>query len=143
MPVPVSQRSFTDCSDFRDEGQFADAAVMQSLNPQFDLLGRLITAAETRHRVISNNIANVNTPNYRRLDVSFEEQLARELAGDVPGQAQPEVVQTPGLVARADGNNVDIDREMGQLSKNAMLQQTWIQLLASEMEQMRLAISGS
>lgn len=143
MPVPVSQRSFTDCSDFRDEGQFADAADMQSLNPQFDLLGRLITAAETRHRVISNNIANVNTPNYRRLDVSFEEQLARELAGDVSGPAQPEVVQTPGLVARADGNNVDIDREMGQLSKNAMLQQTWIQLLASEMEQMRLAISGS
>lgn len=143
MPVPVSQRSFTDCSDFRDEGHFADAADMQSLNPQFDLLGRLITAAETRHRVISNNIANVNTPNYRRLDVSFEEQLARELAGNAAGEAQPEIVQTPGLVARADGNNVDIDREMGQLSKNAMLQQTWIQLLASEMEQMRLAISGS
>ena len=116
---------------------------MQSLNPQFDLLGRLITAAETRHRVISNNIANVNTPNYRRLDVSFEEQLARELAGDPAVQAQPEIVQTPGLVARADGNNVDIDREIGQLNKNAMLQQTWIQLLASDLEQMRLAISGS
>lgn len=116
---------------------------MQSLNPQFDLLGRLINAAETRHRVISNNIANVNTPNYRRLDVSFEEQLAQEMAGGTSMQAQPEIVQTQGLVARADGNNVDIDREIGQLNKNAMLQQTWIQLLASEMEQMRLAISGS
>ena len=135
--------SFAGCSDFRDGDYFADAADMQSLNPQFDLLGRLINAAETRHRVISNNIANVNTPNYRRLDVSFEEQLAREMVGGASTAAQPEIVQTAGLVARADGNNVDIDREIGQLNKNAMLQQTWIQLLASEMEQMRLAISGS
>ena len=47
----------------------ADCDVMESLNSQFDLLGRLIDATEVRHRAISNNLANVNTPNYRRMDV--------------------------------------------------------------------------
>jgi flagellar basal-body rod protein FlgB len=115
---------------------------MQSLNPQFDLLERMITATDVRHKVISNNIANIHTPNYKRMDVSFEEQLAREIQGASTGTSTPEVVFSQGLVARADGNNVDIDREIGQMNKNAMLQQTYIQLLGTHLEQMRLAIEG-
>ena len=116
---------------------------MQSRNPQFDLLGRLITATDMRQRVISNNLANVNTPNFRRLDVDFETQLAQELSGNSHTTATPSVVETKGLTARADGNNVDVDREIGQLNKNAMLQQAYLQLLGSHLEQMRLAIEGS
>jgi flagellar basal-body rod protein FlgB len=116
---------------------------MQPLNPHFDLLGRLITATDMRHRVIGNNLTNVNTPNYRRLDVNFEAQLAQELSGNSHSTATPSVVETQGLTARADGNNVNIDREIGQLNKNAMLQQAYIQLLGSHLEQMRLAIGGS
>lgn len=117
---------------------------MQSLNPQFDLLGRLISATDLRQRVISQNIANVNTPNYRRLDIDFEQQLAAELnsSGPVSIPAEPQVVETPGLNARADGNNVDIDREIGHLNKNALLQQVYLQLLGTEMNQMRIAIEG-
>ncbi|MCA9033763.1 MAG: flagellar basal body rod protein FlgB [Planctomycetaceae bacterium] len=118
---------------------------MQSLNPQFDLLGRLISASEMRHKVISHNIANVNTPDYQRLDVEFEQQLSQELArgqSDGHRSAAPEVIQTPGLINRADGNNVDIDREIGQLNKNALLQQVWLQLLTTEMNQMRTAIES-
>lgn len=137
------QRRFAGCSDCSDEWVAADADRMQPLIPQFDLLGRLITATDLRQRVISNNLANVNTPNYRRMDVDFETQLAQELKGHSHGTATPEVVQTKGLTARADGNNVDIDKEIGQLNKNAMLQQTYIQLLGSHLEQMRLAIEGS
>ena len=116
---------------------------MQSLNPQFDLLGRLINATELRHRVISNNMTNISTPNFRRLDIDFEAQLAEELTGKTHRIATPEVVETQGLTARADGNNVNIEKEIGQLNKNAMLQQTYIQLLGSHLAQMRLAIEGS
>ena len=136
---------YSDCSDLRLP---ADADDMQPLNSQFDLLGRLIDATEVRHRAISNNIANINVPNYRRMDVEFEEQLMRELSspknadGSSRMTAKPELVLTPGLTARADGNNVDIDREMGQMTKNAMLQQTYVQLLSTYLEQMRLAIQG-
>lgn len=118
---------------------------MQSLNPQFDLLGRLVAATDMRHRVISQNLANVNTPNYRRMDVEFERQLAEELsARHAPAElAQPTICHTPGLAVRNDGNNVDMDHEIGQLNKNALLQQMYLQLLGTEMNQMRLAIQGS
>ncbi len=142
MSVPAIQESFAGCPDCSDVTPAADAAFMESLNPQFELLGRMINATELRQRVISNNIANVNTPNYRRLDIDFEKQLADELNGKSGDQASPSIVLTPGLTARADGNNVDIDREIGQLNKNAMLQQTYIQLLGSQLEQMRMAIEG-
>lgn len=144
----VTEARFTGYSDCSDIRWPADADDMQTLNSQFDLLGRLIDATEVRHRAISNNIANVNTPNYRRMDVEFEEHLTRELSspknadGSSRMMAKPEMVLTPGLTARADGNNVDIDREIGQLNKNAMLQQTYVQLLSTYLEQMRLAIQG-
>ena len=121
---------------------------MTSFNSQFDLLGRLIDATEVRQRVISNNITNINTPNYRRMDVEFETQLAKELNSlknsnrTSPIMAKPEMVLTQGLTARADGNNVDIDHEIGQQQKNAMMQQTYIQLLSTYLDQMRLAIQG-
>jgi flagellar basal-body rod protein FlgB len=121
----------------------ADADDMQSFNPQFDLLSRLISATDLRQRVISNNLTNVNTPNYQRLDVDFETQLAQELTGHSSQVAAPRIVEVRGLTSRADGNNVDIDREIGHLGKNAMLQQTYLQLLGSHLEQMRLAIEGS
>ncbi|QDU40256.1 Flagellar basal body rod protein FlgB [Maioricimonas rarisocia] len=101
--------------------------------------------AQLRHRVISHNLANVNTPGYRRLDVEFEGELARQLArssdGDIQS-VQPQVVAEEGLQERADGNNVDVDREMGQLNKNATLFQTYSQLLATHFSSMRRAMEG-
>ncbi len=139
---------FAGYSDCSSTAQTADADDMTSLNSQFDLLGRLIEATEVRQRAISNNLANVNTPNYRRMDVEFEEQLAMELKslkksnGNSAITAKPEMILTQGLTTRADGNNVDIDQEIGHLNKNAMMQQTYIQLLSTYLDQMRLAIQG-
>ena len=139
---------FAGYSDCSGRLATADADDMTSLNSQFDLLGRLIEATEVRQRAISHNIANVNTPNYRRVDVEFETQLAKELNslrnsnGNSTITAKPEMVLTQGLTARADGNNVDIDQEMGHQSKNAMLQQTYLLLLTTYLAPMRLAIQG-
>ena len=137
---------FADCIDCSVDGGVADRSDMQSLNPKVELLGRLISATDLRQKVISQNLANVNTPHYQRLDVDFEQQLARELnsasAGAGVAAAAPVVQLTPGLIARADGNNVDIDHEIGQLNKNALLQQVYLQLLGTELNQMRMAIEG-
>jgi flagellar basal-body rod protein FlgB len=48
----------------------------------FNYLGRGMAAANLRQEVISNNIANVNTPNFKKSDVVFEDLLARELQLD-------------------------------------------------------------
>ncbi len=119
---------------------------------QFDLLWKLLDASELRHRVISQNVANVNTPGYHRKDVSFEEELARHLAaaqsnGTATDDAgirdmKAKVFEVSGLTGRLDGNNVDIDQEVGQLQKNALLYETYSQVLASKLGMMRSAITG-
>ena len=119
---------------------------MNVLPNQFELLSRLMDASQTRHSVVSQNVANVETPGYQRLEVNFEEALARELSASHSKQKTPaaiEIVIDDASPMRADGNNVDIDREMGVLSKNAMLYQTYSQLLASKLSMMQRAMSRS
>jgi len=111
---------------------------------QFELLQQLMDAAGLRQKTLGQNVANVNTPGYRRLDVAFEEQLAQQLIhnNELAVDVEPKVIHTLGLAERADGNNVDIDMEMGQLSKNALLYQTYAQILTSKLSMMRSAITG-
>jgi flagellar basal-body rod protein FlgB len=107
-----------------------------------DTLGQVLDASGLRHRVIAQNVANVNTPGYQRREVAFEEELAKALAQ--PGTAKPviaKVVLSDGP-ERADGNNVDIDREMGELAKNGLLYQAAAQLLNSRLASLRAAITG-
>lgn len=132
------------CIERTGRGCFTDSDDMSLMNHHFDLLNRLLAASEQRQQVISHNIANVNTPNFKRLELDFEEALAGELKrGRGSGrQAEAVVRQSHGLPMRSDGNNVDIDQEMGQLAKNALLQQTWLQLMGTEMGQLRRAMEG-
>ncbi|VTT97892.1 flagellar basal-body rod protein : Flagellar basal body rod protein FlgB OS=Candidatus Kuenenia stuttgartiensis GN=flgB PE=3 SV=1: Flg_bb_rod [Gemmataceae bacterium] len=106
------------------------------------VLTQLLDAAGLRHRVIAQNVANVNTPGYRRLEVSFDGDLARALAGTECGTtAKPRVVVADGP-ERVDGNTVDIDREMNDMAKNALLYQAAAQILTSRLASMRAAIAG-
>ncbi len=77
-----------------------------------DILPRLVEATNLRHRVLAMNVANVNTPGFKRLDVQFEGELERHLreGGGKPADVRPRVVEGGGGAPRADGNNVDIDR---------------------------------
>lgn len=113
----------------------------------FDVLQRGLQAATLRHEVISNNIANVNTPQFKRSSVVFEELLAKELMPEPTGKLEmvrthdrhlpvplhgkitPEIQLEKDDTMRADGNNVDIDREMADLAKN----QLYYNALATQM----------
>lgn len=121
-----------------------DNSDMNILPGQSDLLVRLMDAAELRHSVISHNLANVNTPGYRRLEVVFDDLLdeAGRSSAESASRAEPVVREEAGLPVRADGNNVDIDREAVQLDKNALTYQTYAELLAAHMQMMRRAIEG-
>ena len=122
-----------------------------------------MTAASIRQEVISNNIANVNTPNFRKSDVNFEDLLARELYGDKPleGQlqmvrthdkhlphktlnfhAEPSVVMDETTTMRADDNNVDIDVEMANLAKNQLYYNALATQMGGYVTKMRNAITS-
>lgn len=97
-------------------------------------------AATIRQEVIANNIANVNTPNFRKSVVNFEDLLAREIYGEEPDgklnmvrthdkhlpfkplefHAEPTIFHDTTNIMRVDHNNVDIDVEMATLAKNQL-----------------------
>ena len=109
-----------------------------------NILAQTLDAAALRHRVIAQNVANVNTPGYRRKAVEFEADLARAMAaGDASAVAsvRPSVVVADGP-ARVDGNTVDIDAEMNLMAKNALLYQAATQVIASRMASLRAAVAG-
>lgn len=116
---------------------------MLEFSQHIESLPQLMEAVQLRHKVISQNLANVNTPGYRRLDVEFEQQFADAISsgsGPVPGQISPQIVEDNSAALRADGNNVDVDKELGQLNKNSLLFQMYSQLLSSQFDSMRDAI---
>ena len=110
-----------------------------------ELIARLLDVYSERHRVIAQNVANVNTPNYHQLDLSFEDSLARAVSRhDAEGikRVKTSLVEKAEGPERADGNNVDIDVEMASLNKNSLLYRTFVQILASRVATQRSAISG-
>lgn len=100
-----------------------------------------IDFASQSHRVTGQNLANINTPGYQSREVQFD-QLLNRLDGGEPADAEYQVTKAKGLAERADGNNVDLDREMGSLRKNALAHQTLTQLLGSKMSILQQAIRG-
>lgn len=110
---------------------------------QVNLLSGLLRQAELQHKVTSQNIANVNTPGYQALDVTFEKTLAQLENRQSPLEpVGARIAEAEGLPVRQDGNNVDIDRELGNLTKNALHFDTYAQLLATKVGMMRSAITG-
>ena len=112
---------------------------------RMDLLTQLLNVAALRHNVIAQNIANVNTPGYQTLEVSFEDALeqAGATGSDQPGASSaPQVILGTGGVERADGNNVDVDLEISRLQKNTLYFKVYTQVLAMQLAQFRSAISG-
>ena len=106
-------------------------------SPNFDYLSRGLQAANLRHEVISDNIANVNTPRFKKSNVVFEELLARELEPPKDkiqmalthdrhmtptpmGRAEAKIELEDDDTMRVDGNNVDVDAEMAALAKNQL-----------------------
>lgn len=110
-----------------------------------DTLKMLMNASMMRQQAISQNIANVNTPGYHRKDVQFEAELAERLVQDPaaePSPIQPQMIETEGLTERENGNNVDIDQEIGALNKNSTMYQLYAQVLSSKIRMMHAASRG-
>ncbi|PRR70272.1 Flagellar basal body rod protein FlgB [Moorella humiferrea] len=126
------------------------------MTPALYVLEKALDAATLRQRVIAHNVANVNTPGFKRSDVSFEEKLARALGvepgvelyrthpGHLPAgglELTPEVVPDNSTTMRQDGNNVDIDREMVDLVQNSLNFNFAVQQLNGRLAMLRYVIN--
>ncbi len=130
-------------------------------SPTMEYMTRGLHASSLRQEVISNNIANVNTPNFKRSTVEFEDLLAKELGMDddgsrlkmvrthdkhLPfkpfGKAQPAIEEDDTTTMRVDNNNVDVDIEMAGLAKNQLWYNTMATELGSYVTKMRNVITS-
>ncbi|TCT16416.1 flagellar basal-body rod protein FlgB [Natranaerovirga pectinivora] len=110
-----------------------------------NVMNKSLDASWLRNQVISENIANVDTPGYKRKDVVFENKLREALmSGRLnANELTPKVVQDKvNLQFRRDGNNVDIDVEMVELSKNQLRYNTLIEQVKHDFSRMKTAITS-
>ena len=106
-----------------------------------DLLLRLLSAAELRSRVISANIANQNTPGYRRQEVQFESLLSDAMKrGAGAGKVLATISEDTETPARPDGNNVNLEIELNTLRQNRLLFETYASILEGRGNLKRIAL---
>ncbi|HWI72376.1 MAG TPA: flagellar basal body rod protein FlgB [Baekduia sp.] len=107
-------------------------------------LERALTGSSLRQQAIAQNIANVNTPGYRRQDVDF--QTALHQAWD-QGEAKvenvaPTIETDPSSIMRADGSSVDIDTEAAQQAKNGLTYEAVSAVMKTRVAILKSAIGG-
>ena len=108
----------------------------------------------TRNSVISNNIANVDTPGYKRKDIRFEEYLQGAVSGgsslddniadaDLDSLTGTTYTDYASSSYRIDGNNVDIDTENAELAKNQIKYYTMLDSISQEFKRIQSVFKTS
>ena len=119
-----------------------------------NVLDKALDASWSRNSVISNNIANVDTPGYKRQDVHFEEYLMNEVGYTDSLDDEVANVELDFLTAstytdyatvsyRLDGNNVDIDTESAELAKNQIKYYTMLDSVSQEFNRLKSVVKSS
>lgn len=121
--------------------------IFQSEN--YVLARKLMDAAVVRQEAIAANIANAETPGYRRMDVApdFVQQLKSQLlSGDLSrATANLKPVLTEDSSARSvrpDGNSVEIETELLAMNRNAVEHEFLSQIVSNNIKQLKMAITG-
>lgn len=117
-----------------------------------NVLEKACDAGWTRNSLLSNNIANVDTPGYKRKDLRFEEYLGSAIAGGISlddeiadvdlGTLTGTTYTDYGSVSyRLDGNNVDIDTENAELAKNQIKYYTMLDSVTQEFSRLKMVVA--
>ncbi len=112
------------------------------------VIGKSLDGVTARHRVIANNIANVETPGFTRSSVKFEDELKAAMSSGDPessarniGDTAPTIQLDKSSPARPNGNNVSIDTEMTDLARNGVEYDSLIRMLNMRYSMLQTAIT--
>jgi len=112
--------------------------LFNQLNAQGSVIRTAVQGKALRNEIITNNIANADTPGFRAKRVDFEDSLAQAIGNyplpsnrivDLSGVTKTVALRDHDTFFRLDGNNVDIEREMVMLYQNSMKYETLISSL--------------
>ena len=103
----------------------------------YGLMKMGLDATELRSRTIANNIANINTPNYKRRYVTFEDSLKNEI-----NNAKIEVKVDKYSEVREDGNNVDLENEKVNQAAASLQYNALVSLTNTKLAMTKSVIAG-
>lgn len=120
-----------------------------------NILDKAADAANLRNELLTNNIVNVSTPNYKRKDLDFESVLQAELGGEKDLSTAVKnanksletldaqvYTDNASLSYRLDGNNVDINTEEARLAENQIKYQALVDLMNQEFARYNTVLSS-
>jgi flagellar basal-body rod protein FlgB len=118
-----------------------------------NILNKAASASWTKNEIIANNIANVDTPNFKRSDMNFEEALKKAMTqADTNNMDKkvsnirlsslnPEIyTDYEELSYRYDGNNVDIDTENAYLADNQIKYYAYLDAINKEFDRIKMVL---
>ncbi|MDM5338065.1 flagellar basal body rod protein FlgB [Fictibacillus enclensis] len=121
-------------------------------SPVFQMLERSLDGTALKQKAISDNIANINTPNYKAKNVEFHSKLQESLqayrtesrhldfsSGPMSGYS---VTTSNSTEINNNGNNVDLDEQMSELAKNQIMNQALVQQLNGKFNSIQMVIKG-
>jgi len=123
--------------------------IFQSDN--YQIARKLLDASVVRQEAISSNIANAETPGYRRIDLatnfSSELKACMQSSGsadmDSLQSLRPRISEDPFTRStRPDGNNVEIEKELLEMNRNTVEYEYLTELISRNIKQLRMAITG-
>jgi flagellar basal-body rod protein FlgB len=124
--------------------------MIEALFNQSGYLGakRMLDATVARHEAIAANIANAETPGFRRLELapSFREELQNAMASHDVAKLQslePQIIADPKAVpVNRDGNTVNLEKELVNLGQNSLENAVETQIVSASLARLRMAITG-
>lgn len=126
------------------------------------ILEKSLNAASLQHQLITNNIANVDTPGFKASEVVFQSKLQQALdktqddylrlkltnKNHIPivpemtiNNVEPEIVTRTETSLRTDDNNVDIDSEMSKMAENTVYYSTLSELMSLKLGMLKNVIT--
>ncbi len=107
---------------------------------------QLLDAATMRHEALAANIANLETPGYKRVDLpkDFAQEFAAHVrSGGTSAAPAPKIVEDSAATARRkDGNTVQLDKELLAMTKNEAEYDVLTEFVSGSIKQLKLAITG-
>jgi len=116
--------------------------------PNYVAAKKLLDATVLRHEAIASNLANLETPNYKRLDVapafatSLQQAMNSQDTQRVAGLKPQLAVDAAATAANRDGNTVQLESELMRLNQNSLEHTLETQLISGSLLRLRMAITG-
>lgn len=104
------------------------------------ILQNMMDVTAFRHKVLTSNIANADTPGYKAKDISFLNEMQKAI--DSGGTDSYEVYEAPTTLPERDGNTVNLDIEMAKVAENTLLYSTAAELMTMKIRMIKNVLTA-